>query len=174
MWANASAPADLAQKLTDQGVRLLRTHTMGSELEQLGRRAPALAWRLYLLAGIAAAALGLGVLLLSRRLNVGERRDEFAALRATGVRPRVLKRALRRERLSSLVLPMVLGLVTGIGAAVLMLAGVPLVTPGAVTATPDLLPKPELAALPVAFAGVLLVIVAGMLTAGRLLKGGSR
>jgi hypothetical protein len=174
VWANASAPADLPQKLADQGVRLLRTHTMDSELEQLGRRAPALAWLLYLLAGIAAAALGLGVLLLSRRLNVGERRDEFAALRATGVRPRVLKRALRRERLSSLVLPMLLGLATGIGAAILMLSGVPLVTPGAITATPDLLPKPELAALPVAFAGVLLVIVAGMLTAGRLLKGGSR
>ena len=85
--------------------------------EQLGRKAPALGFRLFLLAGVAAAGLALGVLLLGWRLGAGERRAELAALRATGLRARVLRRALRRERLASLVLPLVVGLAAGLGSA---------------------------------------------------------
>ncbi len=164
VWAAPDAPADLASKLTDQGVRLLSTLTVEKELDQLGRRAPALAWRLYLLAGIAAALLGVGVLWLSRRLGAAERRAELAALRATGVRPKTLRKAVRRERLTSLVLPLVLGLAAGTAAAVLMLTGVPLVTPGSVSTLDvwaDLAPKAELAAIPVMLAAVVLTVLAG-------------
>ncbi|GIH04624.1 hypothetical protein Rhe02_26910 [Rhizocola hellebori] len=178
VWAAADAPAGLDRKLADQGVRVLRTQTIDSELEQLGRKAPALGFRLFLLAGVAAAGLALGVLLLGWRLGAAERRDEMAALRATGVRARVLRRALRRERLASLVLPLVIGLGTGLGSAVLMLPGLALVTASVTIPALDLwamlTPRAELAALPLALLGALLVVITGLLSAGRLARGGTK
>lgn len=171
VWAAAGAPAGLDRKLADQGVRVIRTQTLQGELEQLGRRAPALGFRLYLLAGIAAAALGLGVLLLSLGLGARERRAELDALRATGVRARWLRTSVRRERFATLAMPLLLGLVAGLGSALLMLPGVPLVTAN-VASKPEnlwqaLIPHLELAALPIAVAGAFVVLLAGLMTAGR-------
>ncbi len=178
VWAAADAPAGLDRKLADSGVRVLRTQTIDSELEQLGRKAPALGFRLFLLAGVAAAGLALGMVLLSSRLGASERRAEIAALRATGVRARVLRRALRRERLASLVLPLIIGMATGLGSALLMLPGLALVTASVTSRQIDLwqvvMPRPQLAALPLAVAGALLVVLAGMLSAGRLARGGTK
>jgi hypothetical protein len=177
VWAAPDAPADLAAKLAGQGVQVLRTETVPDELARLGRRAPALGLRLYLLAGIAAALLALGVLMLSTRLGAGDRRAELAALRVTGVRPNVLRRALRRERLALIGLPMVVGLLVGVGAAALMLPGIPLVTVGTAGApnlTGDVLgalvPGLTLDALPLAIAGALLVLVLAVIRGGRLVK----
>ncbi|BCJ72657.1 hypothetical protein CS0771_22010 [Catellatospora sp. IY07-71] len=177
VWAAADAPADLATKLAASGVRVLRTETVPDELDRLGRRAPALGLRLYLLAGIAAALLALGVLALSTRLGAGERRAELAALRVTGVRPGVLRRGLRRERLALLGLPILVGLLVGVGAAALMLPGIPLVTVGTAGApglagdvlgalVPSLAPD----ALPLAVVGALLVLLLAVLRGGRLVK----
>ncbi|WP_166383983.1 FtsX-like permease family protein [Catellatospora methionotrophica] len=177
VWAAADAPSDLAAKLAGQGVRVLRTETVPDELARLGRRAPALGLRLYLLAGIAAALLALGVLMLSTRLGAGDRRAELAALRITGVRPNVLRRSLRRERFSLIGLPMIVGLLVGLGAAALMLPGIPLVTVGTAGApnlTGDvfgaLVPGLALDALPLAIGGALLVLVVAVLRGGRLVK----
>jgi hypothetical protein len=171
VWAAAGAPDGLDRKLADQGVRVIRTQTLEGELEQLGRRAPALGFRLYLLAGIAAAALGLGVLLLSLRLGARERQEELEALRATGVRARHLMKSVRRERVVMLATPLVLGLIAGVGSALLMLPGVPLVTPNVASRPEDLwqaiVPHPELAALPLAIVGAILVLLTGLMTAGR-------
>jgi hypothetical protein len=171
VWAAAGAPAGLDRKLADQGVRVVRTQTLQGELEQLGRRAPALGFRLYLLAGIAAAALGLGVLLLSLRLGARERRAELEALRATGVRARHIKKSVRRERAVMLATPLVLGLVAGIGSALLMLPGVPLVTANVASRPENLwqamIPHLQPAALPLAIGGAILVLLAGLMTAGR-------
>lgn len=177
VWAAPDAPSDLAAKLAGQGVRVLRTETVPDELARLGRRAPALGLRLYLLAGIAAALLALGVLMLSTRLGAGDRRAELAALRVTGVRPNVLRRGLRRERFALIGLPMIVGLLVGVGAAALMLPGIPLVTvgtPGAPNLTGDVLgtlvPGLTLDALPLAIAGALLVLAVAVLRGGRLVK----
>uniref|UniRef100_UPI001B8D4205 FtsX-like permease family protein n=1 Tax=Allorhizocola rhizosphaerae TaxID=1872709 RepID=UPI001B8D4205 len=177
VWTDGTAGAGLDRKLAEHGVGLIRYQSIGSEKELLARRAPALGFSLYLLAGIAAAALGLGVLALSRRLGAADRRAELAALRATGVRTRVLRRALRRERLIGLALPLVIGVVAGVGAAVLMLPGIPLVTAG--STRPIELAELELwrsalepSALVIAAAAALLVALAGWLTAGRLARGG--
>lgn len=178
VWASGDAAPGLAGRLADLGVRVVGTHTTSTELERLGRRAPALGLRLYLLAGIAAAALGLGMMALSRRMGARDRQAEIGALRATGVRSSILRRALRRERLATLTLPMVVGLAAGLGSALLMLPGIPLVTAGAVTPIGDmgraLLPRLEISALPVAVAAAVLVVVAGLLTAGRPARGGDR
>ncbi|MDI1459638.1 hypothetical protein QEZ54_01530 [Catellatospora sp. KI3] len=177
VWAAQDAPADLAAKLAGSGVRVLRTETVPDELARLGRRAPALGLRLYLLAGIAAALLALGVLALSTRLGNRERRTELAALRVTGVRPATLRKGLRRERLAMLGLPLVVGAAVGVAAAALMLPGIPLVTVGT-TGTPGLaqdvlgtlVPHLALDALPLALAGGVVVLVVAVLRGGRLVK----
>lgn len=175
VWAARGANPALATKLADLGIRVVGTQTMESELEQLSRRAPALSFRLYLLAGIAAAGLALGVLALSRRLGAADRRAELAALRATGVRSRTLRRALRRERMISIVLPLLIGLAAGVGAAYLMLPGAALVTAGTVTPLEGLWPNGfGLAALPVVVLASILVVVAGLFSSGGLLRGGAR
>jgi hypothetical protein len=102
----------------------------------------------------------------------------MAALRATGVRAGALRRALRRERLVSLELPLVIGLATGLGSAMLMLPGLALVTANVTTPTLDmwamLAPRADLAALPLALLAAILVVVAGVLSAGRLARGGTK
>jgi hypothetical protein len=140
VWASDAAPADLPQRLAAAGLTVLQTRTVDGLVDQLGRRAPALAWRLYLLAGVVAAALALGLVLLVARLNAGARRHELAALRVTGVSARTLRRGVRREHLALMGLPVLTGFVVGIASAWLMLPGMPLVAVGqtaAVTWTPQ-------------------------------------
>ncbi len=173
VWTNGAAAAGLDRRLAEHGVGLIRYQTKESVIEQLSRRAPALGFSLYLLAGIAAAALGLGVLALSRRLGAADRRAELNALRATGVRSRVLRRALRRERSVGLALPLIIGVGAGVGAAVLMLPGIPLVVAGATSPVADLWRVAlEPSALTIAAAAALLVALTGWLTAGRQARGG--
>jgi putative ABC transport system permease protein len=148
VWANPNAPADLDRRLADSGVQVLRTQTIAGELDRLGRRAPALALWLYLLAGGAAMLLAIGVALLTAYVGADGRRYELAALRVAGVRRRLLRRGLLREQSALLGMPLVVGFVVGVGGAVLMLPGIPLVAVG--TAQPELRYEPSLGALPAA------------------------
>src|SRR5262249_501061 len=102
VWANPSAPADLDKRLAATGVAVIEKQTIAQLQDQLGRQAPALAWRLYLLAGVVSALLALGLVLLVARLGARERRHELAALRVTGVSARTLRRGVRREHLALL------------------------------------------------------------------------
>jgi hypothetical protein len=139
VWASPSAPADLDKRLASAGVVVTQRQTIAQLQDQLGRQAPALAWRLYLLAGIVSALLALGLVLLVARLGARERRHELAALRVTGVSARTLRRGVRREHLALLGLPVIVGFAVGLASAFLMLPDMPLVTVG-VRSTPDWTP----------------------------------
>jgi putative ABC transport system permease protein len=167
VWANADAPADLDKRLAAAGVTVTQTQTIAKLEDQLGRRAPALAWRLYLLAGIVSALLALGLVLLVARLGARERRHELAALRVTGVSARTLRRGVRREHLALLGLPVVVGFAVGLGSAFLMLPDTPLVTVG-VVATPDW--TPTVGALAVAAAAGLFSLLLAVVVAVRLVR----
>lgn len=167
VWANADAPADLDKRLAAAGVTVTQTQTIAKLEDQLGRRAPALAWRLYLLAGIVSALLALGLVLLVARLGARERRHELAALRVTGVSARTLRRGVRREHLALLGLPVVVGFAVGLGSAFLMLPDMPLVTVG-VVATPDW--TPTAGALAVAAAAGLFSLLLAVVVAVRLVR----
>jgi hypothetical protein len=148
VWAGPRAPGDLATRLGAGGVQVLRTESMGGYLDQLGRRAPALGLWLYLLAGAVAILLAVGVVLLTAYIGVRGRLYELAALRVSGVRPAVLRRAVLREYRLLLGAPLVVGFLAGAAGAVVMLPGVPLVTVG--VANTALTYRPGLGALPVA------------------------
>jgi putative ABC transport system permease protein len=174
VWAGSDAPPGMASQLAAAGVQVLYTETVTGQLDQLGRRAPALGLRLYLLAGVAAALLALGVLGLSLHLAIVGRRDELAALLIAGVRARQLRRSLRAERGWSLILPLLVGIGAGLGGAVLMLPGIALVTVGVTGLSGDLwsllIPQPGLHALPIALAGALVVLLVTVARAGRVVR----
>jgi hypothetical protein len=150
------------------GVQVLRTESMGGYLDQLGRRAPALGLWLYLLAGAAAILLAVGVVLLTAYIGVRGRLYELAALRVSGVRPAVLRRAVLREYRLLLGAPLVVGFLAGAAGAVVMLPGVPLVTVG--VANTALTYRPGLGALPVAMVVSVLGFGLAMLMVLRMLR----
>jgi hypothetical protein len=159
VWANAAAPPDLDRRLADAGVRVLDGQTIAGERDRLARAAPALGLVLYLLAGGAAMVLAVGAVLLTAYVGAHTRRYELAALRVSGVRPRLLRRGLVREYAHLLLAPVLAGLFAGLAGAALMLPGMPVVTVGA--ALGDLTYQPGPGALPAALiaTGVLLLLV---------------
>lgn len=167
VWAAPNAPADLDKRLASAGIVVTQRQNIAQLQEQLGRRAPALAWRLYLLAGVVSALLALGLVLLVARLGARERRHELAALRVTGVPARVLRRGVRREHLALLGLPVVVGFAVGIGSAFLMLPDMPLVTVGVIS-PPDW--TPTAGALAFAAGAGLLSLLLAVVVAVRLVR----
>jgi hypothetical protein len=99
---------------------------------------------------------------------VESRRYELAALRVTGVRARLLRRALLREQAALVGWPLVIGAVTGVAAAAVMLPGIPLVQVGVLTTAVAY--RPEMGALPVAVAATLAGLALAALRAVRLLR----
>jgi hypothetical protein len=166
VWATAAAPADLASRLAGRGVEILGEESIVAERERLARGAPALGLALYLIAGLAALALAIGAVLLTAYVGAQGRRYELAALRVAGVRPWQLRRALLREYLHLLGLPVLVGLLTGVAGAALMLPGIPLVTVG--TSLGEVTYEPGLGALPVAVAAPLAGLVLAVLVVQRL------
>ncbi len=170
VWASPDAPADLAQRLDAVGARVLTTDSIVRYTDRLDRRAPALALRLYLLAGGAAVVLALGAVLLTAHVGAGTRLREAAALRVTGVPRSVLGRGLVREYRTLLTGPLIVGVLAGLGGAVLMLPGIPLVTVndrGGGRLTDALGPGWLAGALVVLVLGLLLVVVTVLRTLRR-------
>ncbi len=130
VWASPGAPAGLAARLTAAGLPVQRTDSLPDTLDRLGRRAPALALRLYLIAGAAALLLAVGATLLTAQIGAGGRRYELAALRVVGLSRSDQARAIRREYRLLLGVPLLAGLLAGAAGAVLMLPSVSLVTAG--------------------------------------------
>ncbi len=155
VWADSGAPADLGDRLSQAGLQVTGEQTIDGYLDQLGRRAPALSLRLYLLAGLAAILLAMGVVLLTAYIGADARLYELAALRVTGVSARSLRASVLREYRSLLAMPLVVGFLAGIGGAVLMLPGIPLVTVRGPVGDVDY--RPGFGALP---ASVLISLVA--------------
>jgi putative ABC transport system permease protein len=127
VWASAHAPADLAQRLSRNGVTVQQVQSRTSYLDQLSRGAPTLGLWLYLFAGALALLLAIGVVLLGAYVGGASRVYETAALKVTGVRPKLLRGAVLREYRSTLGVSLVVGVAAGIGGAVLMLPSISLV-----------------------------------------------
>lgn len=128
VWAGPDAPAGLADRLAAAGLTVHGEDTLARTDALLGREAPGLALRLYLIAGIAALLLAAGAVLLTAQVGAAGRRYEMAALRVAGVAPAELRRAVRHEYQLLLGVPLLTGLVSGALGAVLMLPTMRLVT----------------------------------------------
>ncbi len=130
VWAAPGAPTGLAGRLAAAGLSVQRTDSLADTSARLGRQAPALALRLYLIAGVAALLLAVGATLLTAQIGAGGRRYELAALQVVGLSRADQARAIRREYRLLLGVPLVAGLFAGAAGAVLMLPSLSLVSAG--------------------------------------------
>ena len=160
--------ASVAARLAAAGLQILDQQSIATVRDSLGRGAPALGLRLYLIAGAAAVLLAVGAVLLTAYIGSGTRRYELAALRMTGVRKRTLRWALVREYTLLIGAPVVVGLMAGVAGAALMLPGIPLVSVG--VAAGPVRYSPAMGLLPVALGVTLVGLVGALLAVLRLVR----
>jgi predicted lysophospholipase L1 biosynthesis ABC-type transport system permease subunit len=125
VWLGPDAPADAVHRLEAAGLVVTSVTTQADRSAQLGRQGTALALLLLVACAIAGAVLAAGATALAVAVTGRRRSFELAALRAVGVRRRVLLRACVLEQLILLGTGFVLGLPTGIVAARLALPEIP-------------------------------------------------
>lgn len=159
VWANASAGADVAERLAEAGLVVTTVETRAERLDRMGRAAPALSLRLYLVAAGLALLLVAGAILLSATVGAAVRGYDNAALAVAGVPRRRLRAAAIREHLYWIVFPGLAGIGAGAGGLALILPSVPLVSAEAPEVAPSYLLRPELPGLALALVAAVLAAV---------------
>jgi putative ABC transport system permease protein len=159
VWVAGGALGPVERKLKALGVRVDSVRTSAAVTTSLERQGPALASVLFLADAGAAAVLAAGAAVLGLYLSARRRRYEYAALEASGLRRRVLRRAVLIELAVVLGFGSVVGVLSGLAGAAMVLRSVPefMTQP----ATPPLSYRPPagpLAALLGAAVGLLIVV----------------
>ncbi|BAL91717.1 putative permease [Actinoplanes missouriensis 431] len=168
VWLGPDAPADVLQRLADEGLVASGDTSAAQVRERLDRQGPALALTFHVLAGILAALLGAGALVLTIAVDRGRRAGDLAALRAQGLPGRVVRRATLWTYPVLVGFAVLVGLL--VGAATWWLTGWSLPLAGL---TPPDLPAPGTprpAILLAVAAAVLALFVAVALAGGRDLR----
>jgi hypothetical protein len=125
VWVAAGARQLIEARLAAAHVRVLSVQEAGAVAAQLGRQGPGLASVLFLADAAAAAALAVAGAILGLYLSARRRRYEYAALIASGVARRTLRRALLAEQVTVLAFGAVVGIAAGLAAAAVVLPNVP-------------------------------------------------
>ena len=125
VWLGPAAPADALQRLSAAGLPVEHVHTEQARLHQLGRQGPALALLLLLVCAIAGTALAVGGTAISISASSRRRSYEIAALRVVGISRRALLRAGAIEQLLLLGAAALLGVPTGLIAAIVAMPVIP-------------------------------------------------
>ncbi|MET8148769.1 FtsX-like permease family protein [Actinoplanes sp. NPDC049668] len=86
VWLNAHAPADILDRLADQGLTVVGDTRSEQVRQRLAGQGPALSLYFYLLAGGLSVLLGAGTLVLAAAVDRGRRVEDLSALRAQGLR----------------------------------------------------------------------------------------
>jgi hypothetical protein len=125
VWVAAGARQLIEARLAAAHVRVLSVQNAGAVAARLGRQGPGLASVLFLADAAAAAVLAVTGAILGLYLSARRRRYEYAALVASGVAHRTLRRALLAEQLAVLGFGAVVGTAAGLAAAAVVLPNVP-------------------------------------------------
>jgi hypothetical protein len=125
VWLAEGAQSLIEPRLLAAGVRVTSVTSAASAAAMLGRQGPALATVLFLADAAAAALLAAGAAILGLYLSARRRRYEYAALAASGVSYRALRRAVLLELAVVLGYGAVIGIATGLAAAAMALRAVP-------------------------------------------------
>jgi predicted lysophospholipase L1 biosynthesis ABC-type transport system permease subunit len=121
VWLAPDADPGIRAVLAENGITVLGAETVADRESELGRSGDALALRLFLIAALAALALGAGTLLAQAYVVLRRRAYELAALRTLGASRRDLIASGRREQLVLAAVGVGLGAVTGLVSAALAL-----------------------------------------------------
>jgi putative ABC transport system permease protein len=125
VWLAAGAQRLIEPRLAAAGVQVTSVASAAATAAALGRQGPALASVLFLADAAAAALLAAGAAILGLYLSARRRRYEYAALTASGVSHRALRRAVLLELAVVLGYGTVVGIATGLAAAAMALRAVP-------------------------------------------------
>jgi putative ABC transport system permease protein len=125
VWVTAGARQLIEARLAAAHVRVLSVQEAGAVAARLGRQGPGLASVLFLADAAAAAVLAVAGAILGLYLSARRRRYEYAALVASGVARRTLRRALVAEQVAVLGFGTVVGIAAGLAAAAVVLPNVP-------------------------------------------------
>jgi putative ABC transport system permease protein len=88
VWLNAQAPADIVERLAEQGLTVVSETSATTVRAGLDRQGPAVALWFHVIAAILAGLLGAGALGLTVAVDRTRRTEDLAALRVQGLRPR--------------------------------------------------------------------------------------
>ncbi len=125
VWLAAGAQSVIEPRLRAAGLRVLSVRSAAAIAATFARQGPALASLLFLADAAAAALLATGAAILGLYVSARRRRYEYAALSASGVPVATLRRAVLTELALVLGFGSVIGVATGLAAAVLVLRSVP-------------------------------------------------
>ncbi|WP_433791334.1 FtsX-like permease family protein [Actinoplanes sp. CA-252034] len=87
VWLNADAPADIIDRLDEQGLQVVSETSAAQVKAGLDRQGAAVALWFHLLAAVLAGLLGAGALALTVAVDRARRTEDLAALRIQGLRP---------------------------------------------------------------------------------------
>jgi putative ABC transport system permease protein len=125
VWLSARAPAGIVARLQAHGIQVAGIDTASAAVSRLGHSGLNLAYLLYLVAAVAAGLLAVATTAFALSSGARRRQSELAALRAVGVAPRSLARAVLTEQALVLFTGTVVGVLAGAVGAVIALRSVP-------------------------------------------------
>ncbi len=125
VWVSDTASASIVPRLAAQGISVLSADTASGREHASIHGGVELAYTLFFIAAIAAAALAVGATAFAVSAGARQRQGELAAMRAVGIPAASLRRSLEVEMGLTLGTGMLLGTVAGIVAAVFALKSVP-------------------------------------------------
>jgi putative ABC transport system permease protein len=125
VWLAAGAQPLIEKRLKAEGVQIESAVSTASEAAFLGRQGPGLGNVLFLADAAAAVLLASGTAILGLYVSARRRRYEYAALEASGVARRALRRSLLIEILVVSAFGSITGVAAGFAALALALRGVP-------------------------------------------------
>ena len=125
VWLAAGAQPVIEQRLRAEGVQIESATSAAAEAAFLGRQGPGLGNILFLADAAAAVLLASGTAILGLYVSARRRRYEYAALEASGVARRALRRSLLIEIVVVSAFGSITGIVAGIAALAIAIRGVP-------------------------------------------------
>ncbi|WP_328460553.1 hypothetical protein OHA21_30115 [Actinoplanes sp. NBC_00393] len=168
VWLNSAAPADIVERLGEQGLTVIADTSAGQVRARLDRQGPAVALWFHVLAGVLTVLLGAGALVLTIGVHRARRAEDLAVLRAQGLRPGQAAQATFWTYPVLVIIAALVGLLAGVAGWLLTGWALPL----SGLKPPDL-PLPGLPRLPVLLGvgtAVLLLYLGAALAGDRALR----
>jgi hypothetical protein len=156
VWLSINAPTDISARLVANGVSVVGMDSVTQRQAASVHSSVNLAYTLFLIAGLAAAALAIGTTAFALAAGARRRSAELAAMRAIGIPGRSLRRSSEGEQALVLGTGLFFGAGAGLAAAAVALRSVPEFV--------ALDPGPPLeVSLPIALLAALLLTMAALL-----------
>ena len=125
VWLSTDAPADISSRLSANGVSVVGMDSVAERQAASVHSSVNLAYTLFLIAGLAAAALAIGTTAFALAAGARRRSAELAAMLAIGISGVSLRRSSEAEQALALGIGLLFGAGAGLAAAAVALRSVP-------------------------------------------------